>query len=137
MKCIFCAITSDKIPSQKIFETEQTLVFLDHSQEVDYHLLAIPKKHVKNILDCDKETLDQLMTTVQYVAKYCVDNLGFEGVDILSAAGTAAGQSIPHFHIHLILRKSGDGIDAWPRFLGAKLGQEEQAKALKISPISQ
>lgn len=55
--CIFCDIVNGKLPSKKIYEDEYTYVFLDIAKDVDGHMVAIPKKHVKNILDCDEETL--------------------------------------------------------------------------------
>ena len=104
----------------KVFEDEHTLVFMDIAKDVDGHMVAIPKKHVKNLLDCDAETLHRLMDAVKKVACHCVENCGYEGVNLLNASDESAGQSVPHFHIHIIPRKSEDGIDAWPAFAGAE-----------------
>lgn len=95
-------------------------------------MVAIPKKHVKCILDCDAEILGYLMATVKKIANHCVDNCGFDGVNLLNASDESAGQSVPHFHIHIIPRKSGDGINAWPKFGGAKFGIEELYQRLRI-----
>ena len=102
----------------EVYEDEHTLVFMDIAGDVDGHMLAIPKKHVGSLLDCDPETLHALMDTVKWVSDYCTRKLGYEGVNLLNASGACAGQSVPHFHIHLIPRKKGDGIDAWPHFPG-------------------
>ena len=105
---------------------------MDIAKDLDGHMVAIPKKHVKCILDCDAETLGCLMTTVKKIANYCVENCGYDGVNLLNASDESAGQSVPHFHIHIIPRKHGDGIDAWPKFDGAKCEIEELFQKLSI-----
>ena len=123
--CIFCKIVAGEVPSRKVFEDEHTLAFLDIAGDVDGHILVIPKRHVKNILDCDGETLTQVMRTVKRVADHLTKNCGYDGVNLLNASGESAGQSVPHLHIHIVPRKAGDGIDAWPKFEGAKREIEE------------
>lgn len=120
MDCIFCKIVSGQVPSMKVYEDEHTLVFMDIAGDVDGHMVAIPKKHIENILDCDTESLNQLMLAVKKVSNHCVENCDFDGVNLLNASDSSAGQSVPHFHIHIIPRKKNDGIDAWPKFEGAK-----------------
>ena len=66
------------------------------------------------------------------IANHLVDNCGYDGVNLLNASDESAGQSVPHFHIHIIPRKNNDGIDAWPRFNGAKYDIEEVFCQLKI-----
>lgn len=132
MSCTFCRIINGEIPSMKIYEDEHTLVFLDIARDVDGHMLAVPKKHVKNILDCDAETLFHLMNAVKKVSNHCVGNCGYDGVNLLNASDESAGQSVAHFHIHIIPRKHGDGIDAWPKFDGAKCERSELHEILRI-----
>ena len=132
MDCVFCKIVNSDIPSMKVYEDEHTLVFMDIAKDVDGHMVAIPKKHVKCILDCDAEALGCLMTTVKKIANHCVENCGYDGVNLLNASDESAGQSVPHFHIHIIPRKHGDGIDAWPKFDGAKCEIEELFQKLSI-----
>lgn len=119
MSCIFCKIVRGEVPALTVYEDPHTTVFMDIAGDVDGHMLAIPKKHVKSILDCDAETLHHVMAAVKKVADHCVDTCGYEGVNLLNASDESAGQSVPHFHIHIIPRKTGDGIDAWPKFGGA------------------
>ena len=130
--CVFCKIVAGEIPSMKVYEDEHTLVFMDIAEDVDGHMLAVPKKHVKNILDCDLETLTHMMAAVKRVANHCVTNGGYEGVNLLNASDESAGQTVPHFHIHLIPRKVGDGVDAWPKFKGAKYEIEEVWKKIRL-----
>lgn len=118
--CIFCKIASGEIPSFKIYENDATLAFLDVAKDVDGHILVIPKKHRKNILDCDEDLLNEVMRTVKRISGHLVGYCGYDGVNLLNANEESAGQSIPHFHIHVIPRKRDDRIDAWPRFDGAR-----------------
>lgn len=118
--CVFCKIVSGAIPSRRIYEDEQTLVFMDVAEDVDGHLLVIPKTHCKNLLDCDPDTLNAVMQTVREVSVHLTTNCGYDGVNLLNANNESAGQSVPHFHIHIIPRKQGDQLDAWPKFEGAK-----------------
>ena len=125
MDCIFCKIANGEIPCLKVYEDRHTLVFMDIAADVDGHMLAIPKKHVKSILDCDLDALSSLMAAVKKVADHCVNRCVYDGVNLLNASGESAGQSVSHFHIHIIPRKHDDGIDAWPQFGGAKYTIEE------------
>lgn len=129
--CIFCKIVSGEIPSYRVYEDEFTYIFMDIAEDVDGHMVAIPKKHVKNILDCDEKTLCRLMKTVKKVSNHCTD-CGYDGVNLLNASDESAGQSVNHFHIHIIPRKRGDGIDAWPVFEGSKCTTEAIHEKLKF-----
>lgn len=132
MMCTFCQIISGELPSLKVYEDAFTCVFMDIAEDVDGHMVAVPKKHVESILDCDEVTLQHLMNTVQRVAAHCVDQCGYEGVNLLNANGACAGQSVPHFHIHLIPRKTQDGINAWPLFSGSTVSTDTLWNRLKM-----
>ena len=118
--CIFCKIVSGEIQGMRVYEDAETLAFMDLAKDVDGHVLVIPKKHCKNILDCDAETLSAVMNTVKKVSLHLTEKCGYDGVNLLNASDESAGQSMPHFHIHIIPRRKNDGIDAWPAFAGAK-----------------
>ena len=60
------------------------------------------------------------MRTVKRISNHLTDDCGYDGVNLLNASDESAGQSVPHFHIHMIPRKKNDGIDAWPKLEGAK-----------------
>ena len=132
MSCVFCKIVNGDISSYKVFEDEYTLVFMDIAKDVDGHMVAIPKKHVKSILDCDSETLNHLIASVKKVANHCVEHCGYDGVNFLNASDESAGQSVPHFHIHIIPRKNGDNIDAWPKLDGAQREIDEVFEKIRI-----
>lgn len=132
-ECVFCKIISGELPSMKVFEDEYTMAFMDIAKDVDGHILVIPKKHCKNILDCDYDTLNHVMNTVKKVSNHLVENCGYDGVDLLNANDESAGQTVPHFHIHIIPRKKHDGLGEageWPKFLGAKHEIEDMHKKL-------
>lgn len=105
---------------------------MDIAKDVDGHIIAIPKKHVTNILDCDQDTLNHLMITVKKISNHLVDNCGYDGINLLNANDESAGQSFSHFHIHIIPRKNNDGIDACPKFNGAKNDIEDIFLKLKL-----
>ena len=130
--CIFCKIASGEIQGMRVYEDAETLAFMDLAKDVDGHVLVIPKKHCKNILDCDAETLSAVMNTVKKVSLHLTEKCGYDGVNLLNASDESAGQSVPHFHIHIIPRKTGDGIDAWPHFDGAKQDAETVFNSIKM-----
>ncbi|MDO5294909.1 MAG: HIT domain-containing protein [bacterium] len=133
--CIFCKIASGEIPGMRVYEDEHTLAIMDIAKDVDGHILVIPKIHVKNILDCDNETLCEVMKTVKKVGNHLTDHCGYDGLDLLCANDESAGQSVNHFHVHIIPRKYGDGLGGnaeWPSFPGAKHDLEETFKKLRI-----
>lgn len=134
--CIFCRIIRGEVPAMKVFEDDHTLVFMDIAGDADGHMLAVPKAHVKNVLDCDVRTLHRLMDTVQRVSRHLTENCGYDGINLLNASDESAGQSVPHFHIHIIPRKANDGVDAWPALPGAADPLEETYARLRIPGAS-
>lgn len=132
MACIFCKISNREIPSLTVYEDEHTMVFMDIAKDVDGHMVAIPKKHVKSILDCDTDTLGHVMSAVKRVCNHCVDHCGYEGINLLNANDESAGQSVPHFHIHIIPRNSKDNVNAWPQLPGARFEPADIHKKIKI-----
>lgn len=135
MDCIFCRIARGEVPSMPVYEDTHTLVCMDIADDVDGHMLAIPKKHVKSILDCDVETLHHVMDAIWKVANHCAEACGYDGVNLLNASGESAGQSVAHFHIHIIPGKKGDMVDAWPKFTGATHKAEELFSKLRMQQL--
>ena len=120
--CVFCRIANREF-GLVIYEDETTISFMDISMDVDGHILVIPKAHVTNLLTCDETTALDVMRTVKKVSDHLVQNCGYDGVDIMSANGEAAGQSLDHFHVHIIPRNHNDGLGRkgeWTSFPGAK-----------------
>ncbi len=102
--CIFCDIVAGKIPAFKLYEDEKVLAFLDISQVTKGHTLIIPKAHYDHFLDCDSETLDIMMHVAQRLGNHIMECTKAKGMHILSNIHEAAGQSVPHFHLHIIPR---------------------------------
>lgn len=133
--CIFCKIARGEIQGLRLYEDEATLAIMDIAMDVDGHILVIPKAHVTNILDCDTALLDKVMATIKRVSNHLVNHCGYQGVDLLSANGRAAGQSVPHFHVHIIPRRDDDGLGetgAWPDFPGATQDITELYEKLRL-----
>ena len=133
--CLFCKIIHGELPSYKIYEDQYVYAFLDIAKDVDGHILTVPKKHAKNILDCDQDTLSNLMAAVKRISNHLVEHCGYQGVNLLNASDECAGQSVPHFHIHIIPRKPEDGVDAWPRFTGAKQELNSVCEKLRMEEV--
>ena len=109
--CLFCKIISGEIPSQKIYEDDAVLAILDIAQTTKGHTLVMPKKHYENVLEMPEDEYTVLMLQVQKLAQKIVANLEANGVNILANTNEAAGQTIPHAHVHIIPRyDENDGL---------------------------
>ncbi len=117
MNCIFCKIVKGEIPSKKVFEDEHTLAFLDINPMSTGHTLVIPKKHAENVFEIDEKELAHVHAIAKKIAIQR-KNEGAEGVNILQTNGAVAGQSVFHLHVHVIPRKTGDGLRFWPEGKG-------------------
>lgn len=106
--CVFCKIVNGEIPSFKIYESENTMAFLDISQNTVGHTLVIPKRHIENIFDLDEETSKELFVSVTKTAKILKEKLGIENANLLNNNGALAGQVVNHYHIHIIPRYGND-----------------------------
>ena len=106
--CVFCDIINHKIPSKVVYEDDQVLAILDISQVTYGHTIVMPKKHVRNIIEADPETVQQCMAVVQKLAAQIVKNTGASGCNILNNCGEVAGQSVDHLHFHIIPRYSSE-----------------------------
>lgn len=109
--CVFCKIINGEIPSYKIYEDDNAIAILDISQATLGHTLILPKKHYENILEIPTETLASLASTVKNVTNILQTKLNPEGFNILNNCGLAAGQTVMHFHIHIIPRYNGDDLE--------------------------
>ncbi|MEJ9211500.1 HIT family protein [Bacillus smithii] len=111
--CIFCKIMNGEIPSAKVYEDENVFAFLDISQVTKGHTLVIPKIHKKNLFELTPEIAGSLFQAVPKIANAIQDAYQPIGLNLLNNNGEAAGQSVFHFHIHLLPRYGkGDGFGA-------------------------
>ena len=109
--CIFCKIINGKIPSATVFENDEFKVILDRFPSGEGHVLIIPKNHVANIFEIDEEQAGRLFALAVKVSKVMKEVFGFENMNVLQNNGAVAGQSVFHFHMHLIPRYENDGIN--------------------------
>jgi len=107
-RCVFCAIVDGKIPSHKIYEGERTLAFLDIHPSVPGHTLVIPKAHVARIEDLDREDAEALFRTFHGLVGGIQTVMGAPASTIGINNGRESGQDVPHVHIHVIPRYTGD-----------------------------
>lgn len=109
--CVFCNIAEGKIPSAKVYEDDKILAFLDVSPTSKGHTLVITKEHFANFLMVPKDLLAQAFDVAQKIGQAMVANLGAKGINILTNVNEIAGQSVMHFHIHVIPRyDESDGL---------------------------
>jgi histidine triad (HIT) family protein len=107
--CVFCMIRDGKIPSAKVYDDARTLAFMDINPLTRGHCLVATKTHAVTLFDADVEDLKAAMATAKKVAGALKKALNPDGLNVLQANGAAAFQSVPHFHLHLIPRWTGDG----------------------------
>lgn len=116
-ECVFCAIVEGKIPSQKVYETPTVLAFLDINPISEGHTLIIPKPHYERLDACPADLLADVMAVAAKIAPAVKAAMHADAYNILCNNGSAAGQVVGHCHLHLIPRKSGDGVfTRWPAF---------------------
>lgn len=104
--CIFCKIVRGEIPCYKIYEDEHVLAFLDISQTTKGHTLVICKEHFDNFLATPKEIMHHVYDVAQRIGQVQTQITGAKGVNVLTNCYEAAGQSVMHFHVHVIPRYS-------------------------------
>jgi histidine triad (HIT) family protein len=111
--CIFCKIAAGEIPSAKVYEDSDVLAFLDLSQVTKGHTLVIPKNHEENIYELSEETAQNLFKVIPKIANGIKSAYQPLGLNILNNNGEKAGQSVFHYHLHLLPRYGkGDGFGA-------------------------
>ena len=108
--CIFCKISANQIPSYTIYENEMFKVIFDRFPWAKGHTLIIVKRHVENIFNLTYEEGAQIFKLAIEIANALNKTFNPEGLNIIQNNGEAAGQSVFHFHMHLIPRYKNDGI---------------------------
>ncbi|MBB5183469.1 HIT family protein [Catenisphaera adipataccumulans] len=102
--CIFCDIAAGKIPSNTLYEDDQVIAFFDINPTSYGHCLVVPKQHCESFLDCPADVRDHVFEVAQKLANRLCDVLHCDGMNVLTNINEAAGQSVMHFHVHLIPR---------------------------------
>ena len=106
--CIFCKIANGEIPSTTLYEDEDFRVILDLGPATRGHALLLPKNHFANLFELDDETSQNAILVAKKMAGKMKDALGADGFNLVQNNGEAAGQTVFHFHMHLIPRYEND-----------------------------
>lgn len=107
--CIFCKIAAGEIPSKTIYEDDKFRVILDLGPATKGHALILPKNHYANLYELPEETAGDVMKLAKKMATIMTEKLGCQGFNLMQNNGETAGQTVFHFHMHLIPRYENDG----------------------------
>jgi len=108
--CIFCKIIEGKIPCNKVYENKDVLAFLDMSPVNRGHVLIVPKKHSETLLDTDEQVLCKIIKATKKISNGVMKAVNANGINIIVNNFKAAGQIVPHMHMHIVPRFSSDGF---------------------------
>jgi histidine triad (HIT) family protein len=113
--CVFCRIIAGQIPSTRVYEDEHALAFMDIGQVNPGHVLVAVKKHAASLFELDDAQAAAMARTAARVARAIEAAFKPEGLSVYQANGKAAGQTVFHYHVHLLPRHAGDGMElVWP-----------------------
>ena len=122
--CIFCKIANGEIPSATLYEDEDFRVILDLGPAARGHALILPKTHADNLFELPDELASKALVIAKKVGKTLYEGLSCDGFNVVQNNGEAAGQTVFHFHMHLIPRRKGDTVKV--TWTPGKLTPEDQ-----------
>lgn len=108
--CIFCKIANGEIPSATVYEDEEFRVILDLGPASEGHALILPKNHFKDVCELDSETATKVLPLAAKIGAAMKEALGCAGFNLVQNNGLEAGQTVFHFHMHLIPRYEDDQV---------------------------
>lgn len=108
-ECIFCKIANGEIPSKTLYEDEYFRIILDLGPATKGHALILPKEHADNLYELPEEIASKVMVLAKKTAIKMVEKLHCDGLNLVQNNGEAAGQTVRHFHLHMIPRYLNDG----------------------------
>ncbi len=129
VNCPFCSIASGKTTASIVYEDATVLAFMDMNPANLGHTLVVPREHWENIYEVPEKVLAEVVGVVKRVSGAVKKTVGAEGISILQLNGRAAGQSVMHFHVHVIPRFRGDHIS---KAIGAMVGHQGLEKPERI-----
>ncbi len=113
--CVFCRIVAGQIPSTRVYEDEHTLAFMDIGHVNPGHTLVAVKQHAANLFELSEAQAAAAARAAAKVARAIEAAFRPEGLSVYQANGKAAGQTVFHYHVHLLPRHAGDGMElTWP-----------------------
>jgi histidine triad (HIT) family protein len=128
---IFAKILRGEVPAYRVYEDERTLAFLDVMPQADGHTLVLPKAPVENLFDLDPEMAAAVIRTVQTVARAVRKAFQPDGITLIQYNGAAAGQSVFHFHMHIVPRYAGQALRSHGRAMAEGTVLAEHAQRIR------
>jgi histidine triad (HIT) family protein len=116
--CVLCELGGGREAGQIVYRDRSTFAFFPLRQDVRGHTVVAPLSHVATWSHLEADAVRDLFVAVKEVSHRLCERLAAADVNVLFAGGPAAQQSVPHFHIHVLPRWPGDGVDAWPSLPG-------------------
>ena len=110
MDCIFCKIVAGEIPCFKLYESDDTLAFMDINPANEGHALVIPKEHSADVHAVSDAGISSTVVAAKKIAAAIEKTLSPDGMNLLQCNGPAAAQSVLHFHMHVLPRREGDEL---------------------------
>ena len=107
--CIFCKLANGVFPTNSIYEDDKFNVILDNGPATKGHALILPKEHADDLFELPDETAAEAFKLAKKLGKHIMETLGADGLNVVQNNGEAAGQTVRHFHLHLIPRYNSDG----------------------------
>lgn len=128
--CIFCRIIAGEIPSHTLYEDEEFKVILDAGPATRGHALILPKDHYANLYELPEDKAADVMKLAKKMMSVMTDKLHCDGFNIVQNNGEVAGQTVFHFHMHLIPRYKNDGEIL--KYIAGEPSQDELKQIRKI-----
>lgn len=137
MKCVFCELS--EIKERKIVENELAWAFLTNIPITIGHTLVVPKRCVSSFSDMTKEEVEAVLSLGEKIKKALAEVYGAKGFNVAYNEGEVAGQTVPHFHIHIVPRKDGDeGVYGYePREFIYRPGSRETTPEAELKSMSE
>ncbi len=130
--CVFCRIVAGEIPASVVHEDDDTIAFMDIGSVNPGHVLVATKRHVENLFRLDEASGAAVGRTVVRVARAIEEAFAPEGLSQYQANGKLAGQTVFHFHVHLVPRRREDGMKIdWPARNPGRDSLEADAAAIR------
>ena len=131
--CIFCKIAAGEIPSATVYEDEDFRAILDMGPATKGHTLILPKKHYKDVTELDPEVASKVLGVASKIGVSMKEHLGCSGFNLVQNNGISAGQTVFHFHMHVIPRyDDGETIVSWTPGTNTDEERKEIAAAIRI-----
>ena len=129
-QCIFCKIANGEIPSATLYEDDDFRVIMDLNPASKGHSLILPKEHAANLFELPDETAAKVMPLAKKIGAKLKDGLNADGFNVVQNNGTYAGQTVFHFHTHLIPRYEGDTVNV--KWIPGQLTDEDKETAMGL-----